>query len=197
MSEVLGPGWGTMAGLEWLARVGPVPLDAWRCAMGWSEVAARSHARRLEQKGWLARYPMRRGDGSLFVATRAGVAVAGVPVRAPGVPAPTWWAHHCGVAWMAAWLTARKREFLGSCEVNAWETWAGEISWQDHRRFYESRHRPDLVGIRPDGRPVAVEVELAPKSIARLQRDPAHARRVALCRQDQRRLLRLRRRVRA
>jgi hypothetical protein len=70
---------------------------------------------------------------------------------------------------MAAWLTARKREFLGSCEINAWETWSGEISWQDHRRFYDSRHRPDLVGIRPDGRRVAVEVELAPRSIARLR----------------------------
>jgi hypothetical protein len=65
---------------------------------------------------------MRRGDDSLFVATRAGVAVAGVPVRAPGVPTPTWWAHHCGVAWMAAWLTDRRRTFLGGCEVNVWNT---------------------------------------------------------------------------
>ncbi len=60
---------------------------------------------------------MRRGDGCLFVPTRVGVAVAGVPVRAPGEPAPTWWAHHCGVAWMAAWLTVRPREFKGSREL--------------------------------------------------------------------------------
>lgn len=169
MSRVLGPGWGTMAGLRWLVRVGPAPLDAWRCAMGWSEVAARSHARRLEREGWLARYPMRRGDGSLFVPTRVGVAVANLPVRAPGEPAPTWWAHHCGVAWMAAWLTLRGREFIGARELLEWDTWSGEIFWTDHKAAHESRHRPDLVGIRPDGRPVAVEVELAPKSMPRLR----------------------------
>lgn len=169
MTRLLRPGWGTMAGLRWLARVGPAPLDAWRCAMGWSEVAARSHARRLEREGWLARYPMRRGEGCLFVATRVGVTVASVAVRAPGEPAPTWWAHHCGVAWMAAWLTLRPREFKGSSELNAWDTWAGRISWRDYKRSNESRHRPDLVGFRLDGRPVAVEVELAPKSTARLR----------------------------
>ena len=29
MTRVLRPGWATMAGLTWLARVGPAPLDAW------------------------------------------------------------------------------------------------------------------------------------------------------------------------
>ena len=137
--------------------------------MGWSAVAARSHARRLEREGWLARYPMRHGDGCLFVATRVGVAVAGVPVRAPGEPAPTWWAHHCGVAWMAAWLTVRGREFKGGRELLEYETWSGEISWQDHKGFHDSKHRPDVVGFRIDGRPIAIEVELAPKSIERLR----------------------------
>lgn len=32
--------------------------------MGWSEVAARHHARRLEREGWLERVPMLRGEGS-------------------------------------------------------------------------------------------------------------------------------------
>ncbi|MGB8876322.1 MAG: hypothetical protein WCD11_08395, partial [Solirubrobacteraceae bacterium] len=112
--------------------------------------------------------PLRHGDGCLFVPTPVGVAVAGVLVRAPGEPAPTWWAHHCGVAWMAAWLTLRGREFLGSPELLAWDSWSDEIFWTDHKGLHESRHRPDLVGISPDGRPIAVEVELAPKSIARL-----------------------------
>ena len=70
---------------------------------------------------------------------------------------------------MAAWLTLRGREFLGSPELLAWDTWSDEIFWTDHKGLHESRHRPDLVGIRPDGRPIAVEVELAPKSIARLR----------------------------
>lgn len=69
---------------------------------------------------------------------------------------------------MAAWLTLRGREFLGSPELLAWDSWSDEIFWTDHKGLHESRHRPDLVGISPDGRPIAVEVELAPKSIARL-----------------------------
>ena len=73
MSRVLRPGPASMKGLEWLARVGPSPLDPWRYAMGWSEVAARNHARRLERKGWLERCPMTRGQGSLFLATRKGI----------------------------------------------------------------------------------------------------------------------------
>jgi len=70
---------------------------------------------------------------------------------------------------MAAWLTVRGREFKGGRELLEVDTWSGEISWQDHRGFHDSKHRPDLVGFRPDGRPIAVEVELAPKSIERLR----------------------------
>lgn len=157
-----------MEGLRWLGRVGPCPLDAWRCAMGWSEVAARSHARRLENEGWLARYPMTRGDGCLFVATRTGVAVAAVPVRAAGQPAPTWWAHHCGVAWAAAWLTVRGHDFLGARQVLEDDRYAGEISWRDRRGYNTSSHRPDLVA-RPSRAGVAIEVELAKKSAERLR----------------------------
>jgi hypothetical protein len=49
--------------------------------MGCSEVAARSHARRLEREGWLARFPMTRGEGSLFVATWTGISVLGLRLR--------------------------------------------------------------------------------------------------------------------
>ena len=80
MGRVLRPGPGSMAGLRWLARCGPSPLDPWRYAMGWSEVAARSHARRLEREGWLERCPMTWGDGSLFLATRKGVLMLGLPL---------------------------------------------------------------------------------------------------------------------
>jgi hypothetical protein len=107
-----------------LARVGPAPLNAWRCAMGCSEVAARSHARRLEREGWLARFPMTRGEGS---------------------PAPTWWAHHCGCAWVAAWLMLRGHQFLGDHELLDDRGWSGEISWRDYKGVHVSRHRPDLI----------------------------------------------------
>lgn len=113
MTRVLRPGWASMRGLKWLARVGPSPLDPWRYAMGWSEVAARNHARRLEREGWLERCPMVRGEGSLFFATRKGVMVLGVPLIGCTTPAPTWWAHDSGCAWTAAWLSVRGRKFLG------------------------------------------------------------------------------------
>ena len=97
----------------WLARVGPSPLDPWRFAMGWSEVAARNHARRLEKMGWLERVSMVCGEGSLFFATRTGVRVLGLPLIACTTPAPTWWSHHIACAWTAAWLKVRGRDFLG------------------------------------------------------------------------------------
>jgi hypothetical protein len=70
---------------------------------------------------------------------------------------------------MAAWLTVRPREFKGSRELLAFDTWSDKISWWDHKGHHEAHHRPDLVGYRLDGRPIAVEVELAPKSIERLK----------------------------
>lgn len=144
-------------------------MDAWRCAMGWSEVAARSHARRLETEGWLARYPMTRGDGSLFLATRTGIAVAAMPVRAAGPPAPTWWAHHCAVAWMAAWLKLRGHGFLGGRELLEGDEWSGGISWRDRSGFKNAKHRPDLIACPHDRGRVAIEVELTKKSVERLR----------------------------
>jgi hypothetical protein len=70
---------------------------------------------------------------------------------------------------MAAWLTVRGRDFVGSRELMAFDTWSDRISWRDYKGHHESRHRPDLVGIRADGRPVAFEVELAQKSVERLR----------------------------
>ena len=168
MSRLLRPGPASMEGLRWLARVGPCPLDAWRCAMGWSEVAARSHASRLEREGWLARYPMTRGDGSLFLATRTGIAVAGLSMRAAGRPAPTWWAHHCGIAWAAAWLTVRGHEFSGARELLEDAEWSGQISWCDRGGYRKATHRPDLV-IHRNGGHVGLEVELSRKSTERLR----------------------------
>lgn len=158
-----------MKGLRWLARVGPSPLDAWRCAMGWSEVAAWSHARRLEREGWLRRVPMARGDGSLFMATRVGVAVASAWVTAPKPPAPTWWAHLSGCAWMAAWLTVRGREMFAPRELLDDDRWTDEVRWLERYAYWRTAgHRPDLV-FDLNGAAIAVEVELARKNAARMR----------------------------
>lgn len=168
MGRVLRPGPASMKGLAWLARVGPSPLDPWRYAMGWSEVAARHHARRLERERWLARCPMTRGQGSLFLATCTGVRVVGLPLVAATPPAPTWWAHDSGCAWAAAWQTVRGRQFLGSRELLNDPDWSGDLWWSDRHGYKNSGHRPDLVACNGDGR-VSVEVELAPKSKVRLR----------------------------
>lgn len=135
--------------------------------MGWSEVAARHHARRLEREGWLERCPMVRGQGSLFLATRKGVLVLGLPLIAATTPAPTWWAHDRGCAWAAAWLTLRGRTFLGPRELLDAPEWLGKLHWLDRHGFKRSGHRPDLVTF-VSGNAAAVEVELAPKSKPRL-----------------------------
>ena len=85
MSRAVGPGRGSMAGLAWLASVGPAPVRAWGAAMGWTRSVTFSHAARLTASGLAARCATRRGAGSLLYATRAGVEAAEVlaaPVRA-------------------------------------------------------------------------------------------------------------------
>jgi hypothetical protein len=142
-------------------------MDAWACAMGWAVPTAKSHAARLERRGWLARASLRRGDGSLLFATRTGVHVASVPVPEAPSPAPTWWSHLAACAWVAAWLTARQREMLGPRELLVHDCWSGELRGLSGPR--ELVHRPDLVGIVPGRRPAAIEVELKRKSKARLR----------------------------
>ena len=151
----------------WLARVGPSPLDPWRFAMGWSEVAARNHARRLEREGWLERVSMLRGEGSLFFATPKGVRVLGVPLIGCTTPAPIWWAHDVACAWTAAWMTVRGRTFLGPRELLVDAEWSGRLELVHRISRRQLGHRPDLVGLVDDTR-IAVEVELAPKSKPRL-----------------------------
>ena len=167
MSRQLGPGPATVEGLRWLARVGPAPIDAWGCAMGWVPGTARSHAARLTRAGWVARAALPRGEGSLLFATKLGVQVAEVRAPAAPDPGPTWWAHLSGCAWVAAWLTARGREMLGPRELLIDDSWSGELSGLAGPR--RTMHRPDLIGVVPTRRPAAIEVELRRKSKPRLR----------------------------
>jgi hypothetical protein len=104
-NELRAAGWScSMAGLEWLARVGPAPMDAWRCAMGWGERAARSHAMRLEQEGRVERRhggPWRRRALARYAARGQlrGVPqpVSGGAGRARRSAIQSWW-----VSWSGA-----------------------------------------------------------------------------------------------
>ena len=167
MSRAVRPGPMSLAGLVWLARVGPAPLEPWRLAMGWSEPTAEDHARRLERARWLSRHPTSYGEGSLFLATAEGTERVAVPVAAGRVPAPTWWAHARACAWTAAWLTRRGQLELGCREVAGANDWRGELRWRDRSGWRVSGHHPDLIRVI-EGTSVAVEVELARKSAARL-----------------------------
>jgi hypothetical protein len=169
MAGELRPGLASMAGLEWLVRVGSAPMDAWRCAMGWGDRVARSHASRLEREGWLERHRMFRGDGSLLVATRRGVRMTGLVVSAPTPPEPTWWAHDCACAWTAAWLTVRGApEWKGPREVLADPKLKGTVAWSTRVSLRRSGHRPDLA-VRTRGGLAAVEVELQRKDTGRME----------------------------
>ena len=136
--------------------------------MGWCVSVAGSHARRLEREGWLERYRMTRGQGSLLVATRRGVRMSGLAVGAPSAPAPTWWAHDCACAWTAAWLSVRGRDWRGPREVLADPRLKGELEWLTRNGWRRSGHRPDLAAVMPTGM-VAIEVELQRKADKRLR----------------------------
>ncbi|MBV9002872.1 MAG: hypothetical protein JO304_27705 [Solirubrobacterales bacterium] len=129
-------------------------------------VSAEYHHLRLQREGWISRHPTSYGEGSLFIATRQGIERVAVPVVA-AAPAPTWWQHVRGCAWTAAWLTRRGQLELGCRELDSADEWRGELRWRDRTGWRTSGHHPDLVRVI-DGAPVAVEVELARKSSARL-----------------------------
>jgi hypothetical protein len=140
--------------------------------MGWGERAARSHAMRLQREGWLARYPMTRGDGSLLIATKRGVLVSGLYVAPSSEPRPTWWASHCACAWTAAWLTTVGADWQGPREVLADTGLHADLEWEAHTNWRRgsgrrsTTHRPDLTVVSDVGLTL-VEVDLNAKPTKR------------------------------
>jgi hypothetical protein len=171
VSRAVGPGRGSLAGLGWLAGVGPAPVEAWGIAMGWAASTTFSHAARLIAAGLADSCRLRHGEGSLIYATRSGVEVSDAfAPPLPGEPAPTTWAHHEACGWTAAWLTARGRHIVGSRALLLDDGWKGQLEWLERDGLRRRAHRPDLVtGQRADGRLLPVEVELSSKSVKRLR----------------------------
>jgi hypothetical protein len=127
--------------------------------MGWSEVAARSHARRLETEGWLTRHPMIRGDGYLFQATKTGAKEIGAEIGPVRTPHPLRWDYYDAVSWTAAWFKLAHLTMLTPREVAERPEWAMEITWPNRRRGpLKTIHRPDLVGFMRDGTRVTIEL---------------------------------------
>jgi len=152
-----------------LARVGASPSLPLQLVMGCSERVARDHVRRLETAGLVQRTAMRRGDGALVMVTRAGALEAGHPARrALRSLSPTGWAHASACAWVSAWLHLRGREWISEREMLDDDFWRFDLRYQDHRGTVRRTHRPDL-GVHTLSGPVAIEVELQPKTAARLR----------------------------
>jgi hypothetical protein len=164
------PGPRSLDGLRWLARVGASPGEPLALVMRWSRPVLADHLARLIAAGLVWRVPMTRGDGSLLVVTRDGARMAGAR-RAPRGPGPTSWAHTVACAWTSAWFEVRGRAWVSTSEVAQDDGWRGRVSYTDGRgRSHLLRHTPDLgTYVGDPGRPVAVEVELQRKSLARLR----------------------------
>ena len=163
------PGQSSLRALEWLARVGASPSLPLQLVMDSSERVARDHVSRLEAAGLVQRTPMRRGDGAMVLVTRKGALEAGHPARrALRSLSPTAWAHVSACAWVSAWLHLRGREWVSEREILDDDFWRFDLRYQDHRGTVRRTHRPDL-GVYTLSGPVAIEVELQPKTATRLR----------------------------
>jgi len=112
---------------------------------------------------------MRHGDGALVMVTRKGALEVGHPARrALRSLAPTGWAHASACAWVSAWLHLRGREWVSEREILDDDFWRFDLRYQDHRGTVRRTHRPDL-GVHTLSGPVAIEVELQPKTATRLR----------------------------
>jgi hypothetical protein len=144
-----------------------------------SAAAATARLNKLANAGLLRRQPAFPGEPCSYQITRNGLAVIGNSMAAPRVDLRTY-EHDVGVAWL--WLAARGgtfgpleeiigerrlRSLDGSREQGAEPLAVRLGGFGPHGR--ERLHYPDLVLRTADGRRVALELELTPKSRTRLE----------------------------
>jgi hypothetical protein len=163
------PGPKSLEGLAWLARVGASPREPLQLVLGCSATRARDHVHRLVDAGLVRRVPMTRGQGSLVLVTPDGAQVCGqARSSAPRSVAPTTWAHASACAWVSAWLQVRGRDWVSEREIHDDDFWRHDVRYHDHRGTARLTHRPDLA-VHTAAGPVAIEVELQRKKLARLR----------------------------
>jgi hypothetical protein len=148
--------------------VGGAPQEPLRLAMGWSEMLAYDHVRRLVGAGLVRRVPMTRGDGSLIIATPAGATIAGYQAsRAPRSAGRPTWAQTCARAWVCAWLDLRMQTRWAQTDTAWWspgdvaddECWHCEVHYKDRRHGKVSfMHRPDAA-VRIAEQLIPIEIE--------------------------------------
>ncbi len=144
-----------------------------------STVAATTRLNKLANAGLVKRHPAFPGEPRWYRITRNGLAAIGSSLPPPRVDLRTY-AHDVGVAWL--WLAARGgtfgplQEIFGerrlrsldaSREPDAEPLAVRLGGFGPHGRV--RLHYPDLVLRTADGRRVALELELTPKSRTRLE----------------------------
>jgi hypothetical protein len=161
--------------VRWMTRLGAVTAQALAERNGCSPASARGRLQAAARAGLATRVRPLHGSPSLFTATRAGLALAGLRGEEPTRVCAASASHQIACAHAAAALERRYPHHLvcGERELQRDERALGgrlasaRMSW---RSRWGDSHRPDLV-IWPAAAgagPVAVEVELTPKAPARL-----------------------------
>ena len=146
---------------------------------GTSAAAATTRLNKLADAGLLNRQPPFPGEPGSYRITRTGLAQVGSRLMAPRVDVRAY-EHDVGVAWL--WLSARSGTFGPLREIISERRMRSLDGARDrdadplavrlggfgpHGR--EKLHYPDLVLRTNDGRRIALELELTPKSRTRLE----------------------------
>jgi len=163
--------------------------------LGASAEAARRRLRALAAQGYVASGPLFSGQPDCCHIRPRGLAVAGSDLPAPRLKL-AYYEHDVGLAWI--WLAAKRGAFGPLREVVserrmrsrdgrlAEEPFGGEASGRQDVRRHEGDslgvrlgavgrsgrdrlHYPDLLLVMPEGKRIAIELELSSKGRARLE----------------------------
>jgi hypothetical protein len=161
--------------VAWAAVIGTVSTQDVMEQLGLGRTVGYRRLRVLVDQGLLERARLVHGQPALYVATREGIAWAGIPHLDParvGLATTRHWA----VCARLAVILGREHggaELWGEPRLRAAELHAGRpIASAELGRLPDGRprlRRPDLVMFPPDTAPVAVEVELSVKAARRLE----------------------------
>lgn len=163
--------------LEWIGRLGAASVVDVMARFGMGRSQAYARLRALAAEDLLAVKRLVHGQPTLYLATRDGLAWAGLcelDVCRVSVALTRHWAL-CARLAVSLERTQRGFQVWGERELRAAELDAGRpIASAQLGRLPDGRarlRRPDLVLVPsdPDARPIAVEVELAVKGARRLE----------------------------
>lgn len=148
--------------------------------LGATEDAAKSRLRALGGGGYVRREAVFEHQPSCYLIRRRGLAVVGSGLPAPALDVRGYW-HDLGLAWL--WLAARDGTFGPVSEILAERRVRSHDESPERTEpplavklggygsgGRERLHYPDLVLHRPDGRRIALELELSAKGRTRLEK---------------------------